>query len=50
MPNVDCGMNNPRSAIRNPQFNSDAWFQISTETPEPTDIQETVLATSTDDW
>jgi hypothetical protein len=42
-------MNNPRSAIRNPQFNSDAWFQISTETPEPTDIQETVLTTSTDD-
>ncbi len=49
MPNVDCGMNNPRSAIRNPQLNSDAWFQISTETPEPTDIQETVLTTSTDD-
>ncbi len=49
MPNVNCGMNNPRSAIRNPQFNSDAWFQISTETPEPTDIQETVLTTPNDD-
>src|SRR4029077_20531319 len=48
MPNVNCGVSNPQS-IRNPQFNSDAWFQISTETPEPTDIQETVLTTSTDD-
>jgi hypothetical protein len=47
--NADRGTNNPQSAIRNPHFNSDAWFQISTETPEPTEIQETVLATSTDD-
>jgi hypothetical protein len=47
--NADRGTNNPQSAIRNPHFNSDAWFQISTETPEPTEIQETVLATSADD-
>jgi hypothetical protein len=45
-PNVNCGISNPQSAIRNPQFNSDAWFQISMETPEPTDIQEIVLTTS----
>ena len=42
IPNANCGTNNPQS-------NTDAWFQISTETPESTDIQETVLATSTDD-
>jgi hypothetical protein len=47
--NADRGTNNPQSAIRNPHFNSDAWFQISTDTQEPTEIQETVLATSTDD-
>ena len=46
MPNAKGGTDIPQSAIRNPQFNSDGWFQISTETPEPTDIQETVLTTS----
>ncbi len=46
MPNVNCRTSNPQSAIRDPQFNTDGWFQISTETPEPTDIQETVLTTS----
>jgi hypothetical protein len=46
MPNLNCETSNPQSAIRNPHFNSDGWFQISTETPEPTDIQETVLTTS----
>ena len=45
----NCGMSNPQSAIRNPQFNSDSWFQISTETPEPTDIQEAFLTTSAGD-
>ncbi len=49
MPNVNCQTSNPQSAIRNPQFNSDGWFQISTETPEPTDIQETVLTRSDGD-
>jgi hypothetical protein len=42
IPNANCGTNNPQS-------NTDAWFQISTETPEPTDIEETVLTRSTDD-
>ncbi len=46
MPNVNCRTSNPQSAIRDPQFNTDGWFQISTETPEPTDIQEAVLTTS----
>ena len=49
IPNVNYGMSNPQSAIRNPQLNTDGWFQISTETPESTDIQETVLTTSTYD-
>jgi hypothetical protein len=42
-------MSNPQSAIRDPQFTTDGWFQISTETQEPTDIQEVVLTTSADD-
>ena len=46
---ADRGTDDAKSETRNPQFNTDAWFQISTETPEPTEIQETVLATSTDD-
>jgi hypothetical protein len=47
--NGNCGMSNPQSAIRDPQFTTDGWFQISTETQEPTDIQEVVLTTSADD-
>ena len=41
-PNVNRG-------ISNPQFNTDAWFQIPTETPDSTDIQEAVLTTSAND-
>jgi hypothetical protein len=47
--NGNCGMSNPQSAIRDPQFTTDGWFQISTETQEPTDIQEVVLTPSADD-
>jgi hypothetical protein len=45
----DCGLRNADRGTNNPQLNSDGWFQISTETPDPTDIQETVLTASTDD-
>ena len=48
-PNVNCGISNPQSAIRDPQFNTDAWFQIPTENLDSTDIQEAVLTTSAND-
>ncbi len=35
-----------RSGNAERQTSSDAWFQVSTETAEPTDIQEIVLTTS----
>jgi hypothetical protein len=49
LPIADEGIDDIESAIRNSRLSTDAWFQISAETPERSDIQKETLTSSDND-